>query len=66
MLGYLWKVTKGYRFTPWRSPYLRWRIETYWGTPAEEIGAGEFLRFAWRHRADFLRFLRWTDRMAKG
>ncbi|MBI4892520.1 MAG: hypothetical protein HY821_17985 [Acidobacteria bacterium] len=66
MLRYLWKVTKGYRLAPWRSPYLRWRIETFWGTPAEQIGAGEFWRFSWRHRGDFLRFLRWAERMARG
>ncbi len=34
MLRFLWRATRGYRLRPWRSPYLRWRIETYWGTPA--------------------------------
>lgn len=66
MIGFLWKATRGYRLAPWRSPYLRWRMETYWGTPAEGITFGEFWRFSWRHRGEFARFLRWADRMAHG
>ena len=41
MIGFLWRSAKGYRLTPWRSPYLLWRIETYWGLHADRIG------FAW-------------------
>ncbi|HMD50344.1 MAG TPA: hypothetical protein VKG79_14640 [Bryobacteraceae bacterium] len=63
MLRFLWRATRGYRLTPWRSPFLRWRIETFWGTPADEIGFSEFWRFAWRHRRDLMRFLAWADRM---
>jgi len=63
MLGLLWRMTRGYRLRPWRSPYLRWRMETYWGTPAEEIGFREFWAFFWGKRVDFIRFLRWASRM---
>lgn len=63
MLLFLWRATRGYRFTPWRSPYLLWRIETYWGLHAAEITCGEFWRFTWQRRADLLRFLRWAGRM---
>ena len=38
MISFLWKSTRGYRLRPWDSPYLRWRIETYWGLHAERIG----------------------------
>jgi hypothetical protein len=65
MLGYLWKATRGYRLRPWRSPYWRWRIETYSGLHADEIGPREFWRFAWTQRAELLRFLRWTERMRR-
>lgn len=65
MLRYLWRVSRGYRLRPWRSPYLRWRIETYWGIPAEQIGARDFWRFFWTHRAEMLRFLRWARRMER-
>ncbi len=51
---------------PWRSPYLRWRIETYWGIPAETLDAWSFFRFSWQHRRELLRFLRWADRMSQG
>ena len=40
MLRFLWRATRGYRLSPWRSPYLRWRMETYWGVPATEIQFG--------------------------
>jgi len=62
MLRTLWRVSRGYRLRPWRSPYLRWRIETYWGIPAAGIGFAEFWRFAWRQRKDLLRYLRWAER----
>ena len=57
MLGFLWRASKGHRLAPWRSPYLRWRIETYWGWHADRIAPGDFLRFTWERRADLLRFL---------
>jgi hypothetical protein len=63
MIGFLLKATKGYRLRPWKSPYLLWRVETYWGLPAGRISSAEFIRFAWGHRADFWRFLRWQGRM---
>jgi hypothetical protein len=63
MLRYLWRATRGYRLQPWRSPYLLWRIETYWGLHAERIGYADFWSFAWNHRAELSRFLRWARRM---
>ena len=63
MIALWWRLTKGYRLRPWRSPYLRWRLETYWGLPAAKITFGEFWRFVWRHRADLLRYARWAVRM---
>lgn len=66
MLRFIWKATRGFRMTPWRSPYLRWRIETYWGIEAESIRPGEFVRFTWEHRGELARFLNWADRMGRG
>jgi hypothetical protein len=63
MLLFLWRATRGYRLRPWRSPYLRWRMETYWGISADSIGCADFWRFAWQHRADLARFLKWVERM---
>jgi len=63
VLRFLWQVSKGHRFRPWQSPYLRWRIETYWGLHAEKITARDFWRFTWQQRHDLVRFLKWTDRM---
>lgn len=63
MLGFLWHATRGYRLTPWRSPYLLWRIETYWGLHAGRISRGEFVRFSREHAGELFRFLRWAGRM---
>jgi len=63
MLRMLWRLTRGYRLRPWASPYLRWRIETYSGVCAEEVGFREFWRFAWTRRRQLIRYLRWAERM---
>ncbi len=63
MIGFLWEASRGYRLTPWRSPYILWRIETYWGLHAERIGFQDFWRFVWQRRSELIRFLRWADRM---
>jgi hypothetical protein len=57
-----WQLAKGNRLTPWKSPYLRWRIETYSGLHADQITPREFLRFCWSHRKDLLRYLSWAAR----
>jgi len=59
----VWRSARGHRFAPWRSPYLRWRIETYWGLHAESITPAEFRQFMWTHRAELMRFLDWAARM---
>ena len=63
MLLVLWRLTRGYRLRPWASPYLRWRMETYWGTHANQIHFGDFWKFVWDQRRDLLRYLRWAGRM---
>jgi hypothetical protein len=65
MIRILWRLAKGYRLRPWKSPYLRWRMETYWGLHADGITAAEFRWFLWRHRGELLRFLRWAQRMER-
>jgi hypothetical protein len=59
----MWRLSKGYRLAPWRSPYLKWRIETYSGLHAEQVTARDFWRFVWTERAQLGRFLHWADRM---
>jgi hypothetical protein len=60
MLRLLWRMTRGYRLRPWRSPYLRWRIETYSGLHAETITFGQFWGFVWKSRYQLIRYLRWA------
>ncbi|MBH00328.1 MAG: hypothetical protein CMN58_08330 [Solibacterales bacterium] len=61
---FLWVATRGYRLRPWRSPYLCWRIETYWGYPAAEVGVVRFWSFAWERRKALAKFLYWVATMA--
>ncbi len=56
-----------YGWAPWRSPLLRWRMETYGIFDerghllhADEITPARFLRFTLRHRDVLARFLRWA------
>ena len=63
MLRFLWNATRGHRLTPWRSPYLRWRMETYSGIKMHQIGFLEFWGFLWRERHNLRRFLEWTVEM---
>jgi len=63
LLKIVWRLSKGYRLRPWRSPYLRWRLETYWGVHADRITARDFFKIAWQQRHELMRYLRWADRM---
>ena len=53
--------------TPWRSPLLRWRMETYGlcdeqgrTLHADDITASRFLRFLLTERRALCHFLRWA------
>ena len=59
-LRFIWNATSGHRLRPWRSEYLKWRIETYSGKHAEELTARDVMGFVWREKWNLLH---WTDRM---
>jgi len=59
-LRYYWITARGYRLRPWASPYIRWRLETFFGGDMRALGPVEFFRLVWRERARFERFLAWT------
>ena len=42
-LIFVWNATRGNRLRPWRSECLKWRVETYTGKHAEEVGLRDFL-----------------------
>ncbi len=60
-LRFLWNATRGHRFAPWRSEYLRWRVETYSGKRAETLTASSVLGFLWSTKWELLSFLGWTN-----
>lgn len=64
-LRFLWHATRGHRLAPWRSPYLRWRLETYSGLHADTMTPAAMAAVVWRDKAQFLRFLRWTGQIER-
>jgi len=64
-LRFIWNATRGHRLAPWRSEYLKWRIETYSGKKAEELRARDVLTFVWTSRWELLDFLRWTGQLER-
>lgn len=65
ILRFFWNASRGHRLAPWRSPYLRWRIETYSGQKMEKIGFLAFWEFLWRERDNLGRFVKWTGEMER-
>ena len=59
-LRYYWIIAKGYRLRPWASPYVRWRMETFYGHDAADLDARQFFNLLWRDRARMERFLEWV------
>jgi hypothetical protein len=59
-LHYYWVIAKGYRLRPWASPYIQWRLETYFGKEAAALDRAKFMRLMWRERSRMRRFLEWV------
>lgn len=64
-LKFIWNATRGHRLAPWRSEYLRWRVETYSSKPAETLRARDILAFMWHSKWELLSFLLWTGQVQK-
>ena len=64
-LKFIWNATRGHRFAPWRSEYLRWRVETYSGKPAETLRARDIFGFMWASKWELLSLLLWTGQVQK-
>lgn len=64
-LRFIWNATRGHRLTPWRSEFLRWRVETYSGKPAETLTAKDIFAFLWASKWELSSFLAWTGQMQK-
>ena len=62
-IRFVWNATRGNRLTPWRSEYLRWRVETYSGQKAETLTFRKIMSFVWISRWELLSFLSWTNRL---
>jgi hypothetical protein len=60
---FLWNATRGHRFRPWRSEYLRWRLETFTGKHADQVGLADFWALARSERRQILSYVRWLTEM---
>jgi hypothetical protein len=54
-------ISKGYRLRPWESPYIRWRLETFFGPQAESATGLAFFSLLWRERERMRRFVKWAE-----
>ncbi len=63
VLIFVWNATRGSRLRPWRSEFLKWRMETFTGRHADEIGVRDFARFLYAERKQVLRYLQWLSEM---
>jgi hypothetical protein len=57
---YYWIIARGYRLHPWKSPYIQWRMETFFGHDAADLNAGKFFRLIWQERVQLRGFLSWV------
>lgn len=64
-MKFIWNATRGARLRPWRSEYIKWRIETYSGIKAESMTPLDILRFAWQEKWNLMRFLRWAAQLER-
>ena len=66
MAAAAWRLAWPHPLTPWRSPLVRWRIETYGLARggrllhADELTPSDVLLFLQRNRRQLFRFLRWA------
>lgn len=58
-----WRASAGHRLRPWRSPYLRWRVETFSGKPVKTLRLRDFVELAFAERRQVGRFLLWLGEM---
>jgi len=58
-----WGGCAGYRLTPWRSPYLRWRVETFTGKPAGTLKFSDFVALFSAERGQMGHYLRWLGEL---
>jgi hypothetical protein len=64
-LRYYWIAAKGYRLRPWKSPYIRWRFETFLGVEAAGLDARKFFQLSWKYRARMENFIAWVAERRK-
>ena len=60
LLSYYWIAARGYRFRPWASPYLCWRLETFLGAEAKDPSPRRFAGILWKHRREMQNFVDWA------
>ena len=60
-IRYYWVIAAGYRLRPWASPYVRWRLETFFGKQGHVNGMSGFVSLLWNERGRMREFLDWVE-----
>jgi hypothetical protein len=60
LLTFYWLASCGYRFQPWKSPYIQWRFETFLGKEAAHLDAHKFFQLSWKYRRNLKSFADWA------
>jgi hypothetical protein len=60
LFKFYWLASRGYRFRPWESPYIRWRLETFLGKEATNLDAKKFFQLSWKYRNNLNSFADWA------
>ncbi len=64
-IRFFWNSTRGHRLMPWRSEFLKWRIETFTGAKAEDLTAPDVISFFWAMRWEIFSYLAWAGDMQR-
>jgi len=57
-MQYYWNAAQGYRFQPWKSPYMRWRLRLFLERSSQS-DRGKFFHLAWKYREHNGTFVDW-------
>lgn len=63
LFSYGFYLSRGYRFKPWKSPAIRFRFHTAFGTDQDNLTAKQMFSIMWRERKQLIAFARWVDEM---
>lgn len=62
-VSYGWFMTRKHHFRPWRSPAIKWRMETVYGIQPENLTAKLLFKTLWNDRKQVWALAKWVREM---